>query len=125
MRWRQASTFLTVGHERRQELTVHRMSDHTVLGTFFADALPSVDTLARWDFRCGLVNDHTLVASTSDKGHGETRIRHWLIDVDTLEVRGPLRYPVEVAANPLGLGDGTWLTTAPSRQSLSVWRLPT
>lgn len=117
-------TFLTVGHTRGQELTVHRLADHIVLGTVFADALPSTGPLARWDLQCGLLNDRVLLASTSDKGHGETGIRHWLIDVDTLEVRGPVRYPDTVPANPISLGDGTWLTTGQIPDEMNVWQLP-
>jgi hypothetical protein len=100
------------------------MSDHGVLGTLFADALASADASARWDFGCGHVDDRMLVASTSHKGHGETNIRHWLIDVETLDVRGPVLYSVEVTSNPLGLGDGTWLTMGPSGREASEWRCP-
>ncbi|MET7394859.1 hypothetical protein ABZS66_15355 [Dactylosporangium sp. NPDC005572] len=118
-------TFLTVGHSRCHELTVHDTADHTVVGTLFADMLPPTDASACWDLhQYGLVDDRTLVASTSYYGHGETGIRHWLIDVDALEVLGQVRYPMEVSSGPLGWGDGTWLTTGPTPNDLSVWRLP-
>ncbi|WP_212986809.1 hypothetical protein [Actinoplanes auranticolor] len=119
-------TFLTRGHERGQELTVHRASGHAVLGTVLADVLEPADPAARWGFRCGLVDDRTLVAGTSEHGYGTADVRHWLIDVETLEVRGPIRYPAvaDPGPHPIGLGDGTWLTMSPGGEDVHVWRLP-
>jgi len=117
-------TFLTRGHEEGQELTVHRTSDHVGLGTVLADVLEPADPDARWGFRCGLVDDRTLVAETSEHGYGATGVRHWLIDVETLAVRGPIRYPAAAGPHPIGLGDGTWLTISSRGEDVSVWRLP-
>jgi hypothetical protein len=36
-------------------------------------------------------------------------------DLDRLAAAGP---------HPIGLGDGTWLTTSPRGEDVSVWRLP-
>lgn len=107
-------TFLTVGHARPRELTVWDRPEHRVRGVLLADALPGAEPGDCWDFRCGPVDDRTVVASTSDKGHGRDRVRHWLIDVPALEIRGPVRAAAEAAANPRGLGDGTWITQGPA-----------
>jgi hypothetical protein len=61
------------------------------------------------------------VAGTSVKGadHG-----HRLIDTGRLEAT-EIRYPTPVRSDPVGLGDGTWLTAAPDdRFILSRWRRP-
>jgi hypothetical protein len=119
-------TFLARGHGQGQELTVHRMADHAVLGTILADLLAPADPAARWGFRCGLLDDRTLVAGTSEHGYGTTGVRHWFIDVETLEVRGPIRYPAaaDPGPHPIGLGDGSWLTMTPGGEDVQVWRLP-
>jgi hypothetical protein len=117
-------TFLTVTHARRQELNFHHLPAGELTGTMFADQLTANPAL-RWDFDYGTVNADTLVASTSQHGHGETDIAHWLIDPRQLTARGPLRYPTQVRSDPQGLRDNTWLTTGPGRFDLTVWRLPT
>ncbi|MBB4764243.1 hypothetical protein ACFQFC_08490 [Amorphoplanes digitatis] len=115
-------TFLTIGHERREELAVHRSSDHAVLGTVSAGDLAPAAPSAGWDYGCGVVDDRTLIAGTSDDADGVVA-RHWLIDVETLEVRA-LRYPIGAGSNPFGLGDGTWVTSGPGPGDVHVWRLP-
>jgi hypothetical protein len=105
-------TFVTLGHDDPQELTVHRMAGFDVQGTVLADDL---EEQSAWEPGYGVVDDRTVVASTGS--------RHWLIDVDTLEVRGPLRYPAETGEIPAGFGDGTWLTTIPGTYDVSVWRV--
>jgi hypothetical protein len=117
-------TFLTVCHERRQELNVYRLPDLAVLGTLLADALPSAGESAEWDFSYAFLDDRRLVASTSDRGHGKKDVRHWLIDVQALEVLGQVRYPADGFSGPQGWGDGAWMTTGPTLNDVSVWRLP-
>jgi hypothetical protein len=99
-------TFLTLGHEQPEELAVHRMAGHEVLGTVLAED--------SWDPGFGVVDDRTVIV-----GAGAD---HWLIDVDTLEARGPLRYPAETGEILGAFGDGTWLTSTPGTDDVTVWR---
>ncbi|GLY00452.1 hypothetical protein [Actinoplanes sp. NBRC 101535] len=132
--------FLSVGHARNEEFAVQRISDHAVVGTFFADRMPGNGPRSAWDMTdLTVAADGRLVMSTSDKGHGDANVQHWLVDVRRVEVIGSIRYPADAtttetdgpppdpaegaaaAPPPITLGDGTWLTRGADRRRLTRW----
>ncbi|MEV6846332.1 hypothetical protein [Actinoplanes sp. NPDC051411] len=121
------SQFLTVAHEQG-ELALHRLPDGAVTHEVAAyDQIPphpqaSSDTEeeeAFWDYRCGFVDEHTVIASSGE----DRQPRHWLIDTAQGKVLGQVEYPMPVMESPMALGDGTWLTCGEDPFRLLLWSL--
>ncbi|MFD0431235.1 hypothetical protein ACFQ60_39960 [Streptomyces zhihengii] len=79
------------------------------------------DDPAFWDYGCGFVDADTVIASTTDSDE-DLAGRHWLLDARTLRVRGTVAYPPGRGGGHVRpLGDGTWLTFDPARETLDRW----
>ncbi|WP_331770072.1 hypothetical protein OG948_40990 (plasmid) [Embleya sp. NBC_00888] len=114
------SGFLTVEHYGA-DLRLHAL-DGTVLAIGVPEPADDEEDPSCWDHNCGFVDADTVIATTVDSDGEPERARHWLLDARTLEVRGPLAYPV----GPLDsyvrpLGDGTWLTYDGAGGRLDRW----
>ncbi|MCO1598544.1 hypothetical protein M8C17_25685 [Micromonospora sp. RHAY321] len=122
--------FLTVAHDQG-DLAVHRLPDGAVLHEIAADQLqsnpqPPSDTAEEpyWDYRCGFVDERTVIASAEENDEEYGRPQHWLIDAAQGEVLGQVEYPMPVSESPMALGDGTWLTCGEDPFQLLLWSLP-
>ena len=49
-----------------------------------------------WDYECGFVDEHTVIASTG----APERAKHWMIDAAKGDVLGQVEYPVPVPISP-------------------------
>lgn len=107
------AAFLTVAHSS-DDLAWHRFPDGAVGGTMPAEeAQGDVDPEygAYWDYSCGYVDEHTVLASATAYAEEDVDTApHWLLDALTLRVLGEIAYPVPVRDAACPLGDGTWLT---------------
>ncbi|MFC9272723.1 hypothetical protein ACFTXJ_33660 [Streptomyces zhihengii] len=112
--------FLTVEHYG-EDLVLHAPD-----GTVLAEGAPLPpedpdDDPAFWDYGCGFVDADTVIASTTDSDEDPAG-RHWLLDARTLRVRGMVAYPPGRGGGHVRpLGDGTWLTFDPARETLDRW----
>jgi hypothetical protein len=113
--------FLTVAHGQG-ELAIHRLPDGAVTHEIAAPS--NTDTEAFWDYRCGFVDERTVIASTEDSDADDRHPRHWLIDPTGGVVLGQPSYQVPVSHPPMPLADGTWLTCGQDRFQLLLWTLP-
>ncbi|MFJ8649356.1 hypothetical protein ACIRNI_24940 [Streptomyces sp. NPDC093546] len=59
--------------------------------------------------RPGYVDGDRILAAAGEDPWGE-EARHFILDAETLTVRGEVHYPDAVDCLPVPLGDGTWLT---------------
>lgn len=121
---------LTVAHHQG-DLAIHRLPDGTVLHEVAADQLqphrqPPSDTAEEpyWDYLCGFVDEHTVIASADENDEEYGRPRHWLIDASQGDVLGQVEYPMPISESPMALGDGTWLTCGEDPFQLLLWSLP-
>ncbi|KHD73509.1 hypothetical protein [Actinoplanes utahensis] len=92
-------------------LSLHRMTDGAV--TLRIDAGEDV----RWDFQGAFAWDDAAVVGTDEE-------RHWLADLRTGAVDGPIGYPFPVSGTARPAGPGRWYTVSPGRDRLHVWELP-
>ncbi|MFC0007793.1 hypothetical protein [Micromonospora siamensis] len=114
---------LTTAHWGQQP-AIHRLPDGAVIREVTIDPRPDAPTEDQegvsWGYRCGFVDDHTIIASTIERG-GLTR--HWLIDATEGNCLGQVEYPQRVSEDPVALGDGTWLTSGGHPFHLLLWSL--
>jgi hypothetical protein len=115
--------FLTITHWG-QEPAIHRLPDGAVTHEVTTDPQPQRPPDAEeelfWGYQCGFVNEHTVIASTSES---QEQSRHWLIDTARGNILGQVQYPEPVSEDPMALGDGTWLTCSEDPFQLLLWSL--
>ncbi|MEU8129035.1 hypothetical protein AB0B68_17615 [Micromonospora sp. NPDC049049] len=115
--------FLTISHWGQQP-AVHRLPDGAVIREVTADPRPhrpaDAEEETPWGYRCGFVDEHTIVASTIE---GSEETRHWLIDTASGNILDQVQYPKPVSEDPMALGDGTWLTCGEDPFQLFLWSL--
>ncbi|MEV7119624.1 hypothetical protein [Kitasatospora griseola] len=100
-------TYLTVD-QGGWDVQLHGL-DGTTLAEGAAPPAADPDDPPCWDWYCGFVDPHTVLASTldCDDDHGA----HWLLDTATLTPRHRITYPdARTPGYARPLGDGTWLT---------------
>ena len=123
--------FLTVAH-LQGELAIHRLPDGAVTHEIAAyDRLPShpqapsdIEDEPFWDHHCGFLDEHTVIAGTSESDMEYGQPRHWLIEAQQGKILGQVEYPMPVSGTPTALGDGTWLTCGEDPFQLLLWSLP-
>lgn len=110
------SGFLTIG-ANDDVLRFQRFTDSAVDSVLGESALPGKgpdddESTLYWDMCGGYLDGATaLVATYHDAEDEQEPCRHWLLDLATRELRGPVRYPRGSApAGFRSLGDGTWVT---------------
>ncbi|MGX1313949.1 hypothetical protein RKD24_004068 [Streptomyces calvus] len=111
--------FLTVEHYGA-DLRLHAL-DGTVIAEQEPEPADDEDPPC-WDYSCGFVDADTVIATTVDSDEDPEHARHWLLDADTLRIRGTVTYPtgpVDSYVRPLG--DGTWLTYDDTTDTLNRW----
>jgi hypothetical protein len=116
-------TLVTVNHRRRDELNLRRYDDGAIIATITAGWLSTRQDRVklRWDLdEIGAVDTNTAILSTSVGGDRQEGVEHWLIDMDTAEVRGPVLYPDATPELAVGFGNGRWLAATQPTQ-LQVW----
>ncbi|WP_392675758.1 hypothetical protein [Streptomyces sp. LN785] len=111
--------FLTVEHYGA-DLRLHAL-DGTVLAEGAVE--PSDDgNPPCWEYGCGFVDADTVIAATVGSDGDQERVRHCLLNVRTLQVRGRVVYPTGPADSCVRpLGDGTWLTYDGRSDTLNRW----
>lgn len=86
-----------------------------------ADAVPQRgDDRPCWDYEAAFPDDDTIVAGIESAADP----RHWLVDVNTMTVRGRIDYPFPISGSPRSAGRGTWYTAAEDGTALHLWTLP-
>ncbi|MGW4378701.1 hypothetical protein [Kitasatospora sp. NPDC004531] len=103
----QRPAYLTVDHGG-WDVQLHDL-DGTLLAEGAAPPAADPDDPPCWDWQCGFVDAHTVLASTLDADDEDGA--HWLLDAATLAPQHRVAYPDGYSpgyARPLG--DGTWLT---------------
>ncbi|MGW3892282.1 hypothetical protein ACWD69_26665 [Micromonospora chokoriensis] len=112
---------LTISHWGL-EPAIHRLPDGAVTHEITTDPRPQTPPDAEeelsWGYQCGFVNEHTVIASTSDRNEPP---RHWLIDTARGNILGQVEYPKPVSEDPMALGDNTWLTCGEDPFQLLLW----
>ncbi|MFE7390715.1 hypothetical protein [Streptomyces sp. NPDC057582] len=75
-----------------------------------------------WDFEAAFADEDTVVAGTAqcDKEYGT--VRHWLVDVRGMSLRGEITYPFPVSGPARSAGNGTWYTVSEDGTSLHLWQ---
>ncbi|MGE7434083.1 hypothetical protein [Kitasatospora sp. NPDC001175] len=76
-----------------------------------------------WDYEAAFVDEGTVVAGTSECDAPYGSVRHWLVDVDGMTLRGEISYPVPVSGPARAAGDGTWYTVSKDGTSVHLWEL--
>ncbi|MEU4623536.1 hypothetical protein AB0G04_26625 [Actinoplanes sp. NPDC023801] len=104
-------------------LHLHRATDGTRLRLLDAEtAVPPATGggRVRWDLEAAFPWDDVAVAGTEDDAGAP---RHWLVDLVTMTVRGPVTYPVPVAGPARSAGPGLWCTISPGDAAVHLWTL--
>ncbi|MCX5184513.1 hypothetical protein [Streptomyces sp. NBC_00268] len=123
--------FLTVTHYQ-EALALHRVEDGSVVSELDAEeVIPDHPALhpdndepeVRWDYYGGFLDEHTVIAGTSEADEEYGAGRHWLVDVRDMRLLGEVTYPFPTSGVPGTLGDGSWYTIAEDTKELQVWRL--
>ncbi|MCX5090148.1 hypothetical protein OOK36_14780 [Streptomyces sp. NBC_00365] len=123
--------FLTVTHYQ-EALALHRVEDGSVVSELDAEeVIPDHPALhpdddepeVRWDYYGGFLDEHTVIAGTSEADEEYGAGRHWLVDVRDMRLLGEVTYPLPISGVPGTLGDGSWYTIAEDTKELQVWRL--
>jgi len=98
--------YLTVEHGG-WDVRLHEL-DGTPLAGSAPPPAPDPDDPPCWDWYCGFVDAHTVLASTVDYDEDGA---HWLLDTATLTRRHRIAYPATPDPGyACPLGDGSWLT---------------
>jgi energy-coupling factor transporter ATP-binding protein EcfA2 len=71
----------------------------------------------------GFLDEHTVIAGTSEADEEYGAGRHWLVDVRDMRLLGEITYPFPISGVPGPLADGSWYTVAEDTKELQVWRL--
>ncbi|GAA4606967.1 hypothetical protein GCM10023107_79070 [Actinoplanes octamycinicus] len=104
-------------------LTLHRAADGLPVGRLRADAavpaLPGEDQVC-WDVEAAAPWDDAAVAGTEDF---TGPVRHWLVALPAMTVRGRIDYPFPVAGPARPATPGRWWTLAPDGAAVHVWTL--
>lgn len=106
---------VTIDHGRREELSLRRYEDGSVMTTLLASWVSQREDREElsWDMaEIGVVDDRTVILATSANGDGADSVEHWLIGLENQEVRGPVAYPGATPGSPVGFGHGRWLTSS-------------
>ncbi|MFE2711874.1 hypothetical protein ACFXKI_07730 [Streptomyces mirabilis] len=123
--------FLTVTHYQ-EALALHRVEGGSVVSELDAEeVIPDHPALhpdndepeVRWDYYGGFLDEHTVIAGTSEADEEYGAGRHWLVDVRDMRLLGEVTYPFPTSGVPNTLGDGSWYTIAEDTKELQVWRL--
>ncbi|MCX4433738.1 MULTISPECIES: hypothetical protein [Streptomyces] len=123
--------FLTVTHYQ-EALALHRVEDGSVVSELDAEeVIPDHPALhpdndepeVRWDYYGGFLDEHTVIAGTSEADEEYGAGRHWLVDVRDMRLLGEVTYPFPTSGVPGTLGDGSWYTIAEDTKELQMWRL--
>ncbi|GIH05640.1 hypothetical protein Rhe02_37070 [Rhizocola hellebori] len=124
-------TYATIGHSAEEELSLHRFDDTKVIGTLLAmqHSAHEDKDVVRWEAKeIGAVDERTIVVATgiaSISGIRATEVEHWLVDVDTLQARGPIHYPDGTPPSVVGIGKSRWMTKTPGvKLGFDVWTCP-
>ncbi|MFC3572799.1 hypothetical protein ACFOZ0_05800 [Streptomyces yaanensis] len=110
-------------------LSLHRVKDGSVLQKLDAkdtvSAHPSSTGRERvyWDYEGAFVDEDTVVAGTSECDARYGTVRHWLVDVRGMTLRGEILYPFPVSGPARSAGDGTWYTVSKDSRSVHLWQL--
>ncbi|MFD6999512.1 hypothetical protein ACFWA5_25350 [Streptomyces mirabilis] len=123
--------FLTVTHYQ-ELLSLHRVEDGSVVSELDAEEVipdhPALDPdddepEVHWDYYGGFLDEHTVIAGTTEADEEYGTGRHWLVDVRDMRLLGEVTYPFPTSGVPNTLGDGSWYTIAEDTKELQVWRL--
>ncbi|MFF7599685.1 hypothetical protein [Streptomyces mirabilis] len=123
--------FLTVTHYQ-ELLSLHRVEDGSVVSELDAEEVipehPALDPdddepEVHWDYYGGFLDEHTVIAGTTEADEEYGTGRHWLVDVRDMRLLGEVTYPFPTSGVPNTLGDGSWYTIAEDTRELQVWRL--
>ncbi|WP_026413491.1 hypothetical protein [Actinomadura oligospora] len=74
-----------------------------------------------WDFEGAMPDDGLAIVGTE---HPTDLPRHWLVGLDTMTVRGRVRYPRPVSGSPRPAGKEAWWTLSADRTAVHLWSLP-
>ncbi|MFC9628978.1 hypothetical protein ACFTY8_06735 [Streptomyces mirabilis] len=122
---------LTVTHYQ-EALALHRVEDGSVVSELDAEEVipehPALDPdndepEVHWDYYGGFLDEHTVIAGTTEADEEYGTGRHWLVDVRDMRLLGEVTYPFPASGVPNTLGDGSWYTIAEDTKELQVWRL--
>ncbi|MFJ2581779.1 hypothetical protein [Kitasatospora aureofaciens] len=110
-------------------LCIHRVEDGSEIRELdAADTVPAHprntgEDRVYWDYDAAFVDEDTVVAGTSecDARHGS--VRHWLVDVQGMTLRGEISYPAPVSGPARAAGGGMWYTISGDRTSVHLWEL--
>ncbi|MFF7881624.1 hypothetical protein ACH40F_17205 [Streptomyces sp. NPDC020794] len=110
-------------------LSLHQAEDGSVLREL--DAKDTVPVHSRsagegrvyWDYEAAFVDEDTIVAGTSECDGQYGTVRHWLVDVRGMTLRGEILHPFPVSGPARSAGDGTWYTVSEDGASVHLWRL--
>lgn len=81
------------------------------------------DDRVYWDFDAAFVDEDTVVAGTSECDARYGSVRHWLVDVRGMDLRGEISYPVPVSGPARAAGDGRWHTISKDGTTVHLWGL--
>jgi hypothetical protein len=110
-------------------LSLHATEDGAVLreldaqGTVPAHPEATGTDRVHWDREAAFVEEDTVVVGTSECDARHGAVRHWLVGVGGMTLRGEVCYPFPVSGPVRSAGDGTWYTVSADRTSLHLWRL--
>ncbi|MER6504164.1 hypothetical protein ABT218_33715 [Streptomyces sp. NPDC001455] len=117
--------FLTAGFNK--DLRRHRFPDGEVLTTLARNRVPlsspKDDGWVTWEGGYLTANTCLVVSSCGDESLPQPS-QHWVYQLSSDELRGPVLYPSSDNGSVVRcLGDGTWLTTDAAGTGLLRWRL--
>ncbi len=76
-----------------------------------------------WDFEAAFVDEDSVVAGTSECDARYGPVRHWLVDVNGMDLLGELSYPLPVSGPARTAGGGRWYTISKDGTSVHLWEL--
>lgn len=110
-------------------LSLHQVENGSVLRELdAADTVPAHpgstgEDRVYWDYDAAFVDEDTIVAGTSECDAPYGSVRHWLVDVHGMSLRGEISYPVPVSGPARAAGGGAWYTISKDGTSVDLWEL--
>ncbi|BCJ48030.1 hypothetical protein GCM10010168_23890 [Actinoplanes ianthinogenes] len=116
-----SGTHLLTTDPEQSALHLHLSAGGAQVGRADADGAvpaPPGDDRARWDRVAAVPWDHTAVVGTEDYTDPP---RHWLVELPSMTVRGPVGYPFAVCGPARAAATGIWYTVAADATAVHLW----
>ncbi|MFF1547993.1 hypothetical protein [Streptomyces sp. NPDC058291] len=110
-------------------LSLHQVEDGSILrkldaeGTVPAHPRSTGEERVFWDYEAAFIDEDNIVAGTSECDARYDTVRHWLVDVRSMTLRGEIIYPFTVSGPARSAGSGAWYTVSKDGTSVHLWHL--